>query len=320
MQGIAFRAMGCNVSATVHAPHAIAKLGAAILLRRVRTWFTCWESRLSRFQSTSELCRLNCTHDQWQPVSDTLWKVLQSAMESARWTNGLVTPTVLNALEAAGYDRSFEQINQPSPRSFAPETPLLVQRATSQSDSEVPSFKRMQFDPHLQHVYLPHPLRLDLGGFAKGWAADQVAQRLGRLGAALVDVGGDIATRNGLNQLTWRIGIASPFSSYRQVATLPGDMAIATSGRDYRRWVRGKEAQHHIVNPHTGQSANTDVMTATVIAPSATQAEAAAKATLILGSDQGLRWLESQPALAGLLFLADGSRRISHNMNRYLCG
>jgi thiamine biosynthesis lipoprotein len=82
---------------------------------------------------------------------------------------------------------------------------------------------------------------------------------------------------------------------------------VATSGRDYRRWRRNGVWQHHIIDPRTNRPAKTDVLCATVIAPSACQAEMAAKTLLIMGSLEGLRWLEARPTFAGLVVLEDGT-------------
>jgi thiamine biosynthesis lipoprotein len=81
---------------------------------------------------------------------------------------------------------------------------------------------------------------------------------------------------------------------------------LATSGTDYRRWQLGGRWYHHILDPRTGRPAVTDVLTATVVAPSAARAEVAAKASLILGSQAGLAWLQARPELAGCLVLEDG--------------
>jgi thiamine biosynthesis lipoprotein len=64
--------------------------------------------------------------------------------------------------------------------------------------------------------------------------------------------------------------------------------------------------QHHIIDPRSGQPATTDVLTATVLAGHAQQAEAAAKMVVILGSQAGLAWLDAQPTLAGLVVREDG--------------
>jgi thiamine biosynthesis lipoprotein ApbE len=68
------------------------------ILDKVPGWFEEWEQALSRFRSDSELSRLNQTFDQPVEVSDTLWDVFQYALSAETITNGLVTPTVLDAL------------------------------------------------------------------------------------------------------------------------------------------------------------------------------------------------------------------------------
>jgi thiamine biosynthesis lipoprotein len=144
---------------------------------------------------------------------------------------------------------------------------------------------------------------------AKGWAADQAARRLSGFGPALVDAGGDIAVsgpRTGA--APWTIGVANPFFPDDELETLllAGGAGVATSGRDYRRWQRNGQWYHHILDPRTGRPAETDVLTATVVAPTAAQAEVAAKVVLILGRQQGLAWLAARPALAACLVLQDG--------------
>src|SRR5205823_10144570 len=81
---------------------------------------------------------------------------------------------------------------------------------------------------------------------------------------------------------------------------------VATSGRDYRRWRKDGEWKHHIIDPRTGAPAETDVMSATVVAPTACAAEIGAKMAFLLGSHDGLEWLEERPSLAGLLVLENG--------------
>jgi thiamine biosynthesis lipoprotein len=162
-------------------------------------------------------------------------------------------------------------------------------------------------------------VRLDLGGTAKGWAAAAAVRRLRSAGPALVDAGGDIVVSGPMaDGGPWPIAIASPFGEGDAplgVLRLSAG-AVATSGRDYRRWRQGGEERHHLIDPRTGRPAETDVLAATVVAGDAVSAEAAAKTALILGSRAGMAWIEARPGLAALLALADGrvlhSRRLAH--------
>ena len=92
---------------------------------------------------------------------------------------------------------------------------------------------------------------------------------------------------------------------------------VATSGKDYRFWKRNGLIQHHIIDPETGLPAETDILTATVIAPTVMQAEAMAKAIMISGSQAGISWLDSDETLAGLLVLENGERLHSRNLGNY---
>jgi len=82
--------------------------------------------------------------------------------------------------------------------------------------------------------------------------------------------------------------------------------------------MQGAFLNHHIIDPRTGQSALTDILTVTVIAPTVMEAEAAAKAVFLLGSEAGLNWLEADSGLAGLLVLDNGQVFLSHRAENYL--
>lgn len=290
-------AMGCRLLAALDATGPAAEAALA----EVPGWFAAWERALSRFRSDSELVALNHQAGAGpMPVSATLWAVIGSSLEAARLSGGLVTPTLLDALERAGYDRDFAALE----RETAAAAPGSA-RPTSVND-----WRLVQLDAARRTVALPRGLRLDLGGFAKGWAADTTVRRLEAVGPALVDVGGDIAVSGPqLDGSPWPIAVADPFAPDEPLDLLMIRAGgVATSGRDYRRWRRGGVEAHHIIDPRSGEPAATDVIAATVVAPSVQEAEAAAKTILILGSDAGMAWLAARPHLAGLLCTA--SRRV----------
>lgn len=339
MQRLTFRAMGCQMLAVLDDTSA----QAARLLAQVPGWFEGWEQTLSRFRQDSELSQLNRNAGRQMPVSAVLWEVIQAALHAARQSQGLVVPTLLNALEAAGYDRSFEALGADLRWGTARHAPTPPPASPPPESGD---WQAIRCDSRTRSITLPAGMRLDLGGIAKGWAADQAVGRLSAYSPALVDAGGDIAISGPrADGQPWPIGVASPLtwtaappppersegrssalsplsSDYQSLlgllmlprAGLPSSCGVATSGRDVRRWQRNGVWQHHILDPRSRQPAMTDVISATVVAPTALEAEIAAKVALILGSRDGLAWLEARPALAGLLVLEDGrvirSRRL----------
>ncbi|MGB7873294.1 MAG: FAD:protein FMN transferase [Anaerolineales bacterium] len=297
-----FRAMGCQMLAILEQDCE----DAPGILARVPDWFEEWEQALSRFRHDSELSRLNRTADQPVPVSQTLWDVFQASLTADQETGGLVTPTVLEAVEMAGYDRPFDE--------------LFGSRNYVGLGADVRPLSIVIYDEQPRTICLPPEIRLDFGGVAKGWTAHQAVQRLKASGPALMNAGGDIAISGPrLNDEPWLIGISNPFEPEQDLVTLHlHGGGVATSGKDRRRWMQGTLLNHHIIDPRTGQPAMTDILTVTVIAPTTMEAEAAAKSVFLMGSGDGLDWLESDSGLAGVLVLDDGQVIASQRAKDYL--
>jgi thiamine biosynthesis lipoprotein len=303
---IGFRAMGSGIGLVVEGDGRV----VSELEKTVPQWFQEWESVLSRFLPTSELCALNASSAADVAVSETLYRAVEAALAAAQLSEGLVTPTTLAALERAGYDRSFEKLAGGAVASGAPTTPA----------EGAPDVRYIRLDESTKTVHRPVGVRLDLGGSAKGWAADQTVARLAGRVHALIDAGGDIAvTGPRRDGMPWPIAVGSPFDPAAHMAlVLVSQGGVATSGRDFRRWHKDGKLQHHLIDPRTGEPAATDLMSVTVVGPSAREAEAVSKAVLVRGSEEGMAWLESKEAFAGLLVREDRTVLKSSRMGRYL--
>jgi thiamine biosynthesis lipoprotein len=282
---------------------------AAERLANVPRWFEAWEEKLSRFRNDSELSRLNRSAGRDVPVSPVLWDVIDAAIEAARATRGIVRPTVLEAMVAAGYDRTWESIRSGPAAGVAEASPA-------------PDWRRIERNPESHSVRLPEGVSLDLGGIGKGWAADRAARRLRRLSPALVDAGGDIAVSGPMaGGEPWPIGVADPRREGEIIGLLEIRCGgVATSGRDQKRWRQGDVWRHHLIDPRTGLPAETDVLTATAVARTAQEAEMAAKTVAILGQRDGLLWIEARPSMGALIVLDDGRVVTSRRMKPYLGG
>jgi thiamine biosynthesis lipoprotein len=303
-QRLKFRAMGSDMLVVLD-QGADSIPGA---LTQVPAWFEEWEQSLSRFRADSELSRLNQTFDQPVPVSQIFWDVFETSQWAERYSNGLVTPTIFDAMLDAGYDRSFDELPRYQGRS------QLYDRALPRLLSAV------IVDEIAHTICLPEGLHLDFGGVAKGWAAHQAMQRLQEQGPALVNAGGDVAISGPhTDGSEWQIGVNNPFERGADFEFLyVKDGGVATSSTDHRRWVQDGRLRHHIINPLTGQPVETSLLSATIIAPTVMEAEAAAKTVMIMGVDDGMAWIESNPHLAGLLMVENGHALYSKKMQEYL--
>ena len=297
-----FRAMGCQMLVAIDSPQKPAEL------ELVPAWFEDWEQIFSRFRLDSELSMVNRRAGMPTQVSQEFADVFEIALDVERMSGGMVTPVLLDSLLRAGYDRSFDLLAPQQVFSY-PE-PIL----------SLPRLGEVDWDAATRTICSPPDLHLDFGGIVKGWAATRAVERLKEIGSSLVDAGGDIAVSGPqADGQPWPIGVANPFNPTENLGLLQIEGGgVATSGRDRRRWLQGSHWNHHIIDPRSGAPAETDVLTATVIAPSVIQAETAAKTCLILGSQDGLVWLEADPALAGMLVLEDGQCLYSNHFENHL--
>jgi thiamine biosynthesis lipoprotein len=298
--------MGCDMLAILEQDSE----SAPDILKDVPIWFEEWEQTLSRFRLDSELSRLNRTFDQPIPVSTAFWEVFQTAVWADEFSQGLVTPTVLDAMLEAGYDRSFDDMSQEQFSGMIP------------NHMEDHSLSMVVANPENQTITLPKGVHLDFGGVAKGWAAHQAMKRLREFGPCLMNAGGDIAISGPrLDGSAWQVGVSDPFKagSDFDILHVKGG-GVASSGKDRRHWRRNGRLHHHIINPNTGQPVDTNVMRVTAVAPSVIEAEAAAKTAFILGVENGLVWIGSHPSHAGLTILESGEVFISQSMPDYLQG
>jgi thiamine biosynthesis lipoprotein len=246
MQRRSFTAMGTDVEVLLDAPEGP---NATDALNRVEADFERLEQTLSRFRPDSELSRLNAA-GRLDDASPDLVRVLELALDAREETGGLFDPTVHDALVAAGYDRTFAEV--------IPDGPPNGRSPRCGGEIRIDGLS----------VELELGTHVDLGGIAKGYAVDRACDLLALAGPCLINAGGDLAVRGG----AWAVGVSEGLTLELSRG------AIATSGRDRRRWRRGGEELHHLIDPSTGLPAKGDFLRVTVVAGSATEAEVLAKA------------------------------------------
>jgi thiamine biosynthesis lipoprotein len=222
--------------------------------------------------------------------------VVDTAVWAASATQGLFDPSLLRVMEAIGYDRSFEQIEQDT--QTQPTLPVPGWRG-------IDGIKLSRFR---REITLPPGVQLDLGGIGKGWTVDRAADWLAGKGPFLINAGGDLYAYGAPpGQAGWSIGIADPREPSQDITRLQVQQrAVATSTISRRRWRRGGQLMHHLIDPRSGQPAETDAVSVTVIAHRVALAEVYAKTALIMGVEAGRDWLNDLPEAEGLLIRDDG--------------
>jgi thiamine biosynthesis lipoprotein len=269
-----FRSMGSDV-------HVIVVGGRARLLDVATGFVGELESRWSRFRPTSEVSRLNALAGSPVTVSPKTMALVQRALEGAGITEGRYDPTVLGAVLRAGYDRSFEQLSDHSPRGRS---------------SLTDGYERILVDASSSTVTLPRDVGFDPGGIGKGFAADLLVQELLAQGAAgaCVNVGGDLRVEGVAPQgESWVVAIEHPMGAKPAATIALRGGAVATTSRMRRAWGPESDRRHHLIDPSTGQPAVSGLASATVVAAEAWHAEVVAKAAFLAGLSEGLFVLAS---------------------------
>jgi thiamine biosynthesis lipoprotein len=241
--------------------------------RAVERELAALDAACSRFRDDSDLARVNKSGGRAVSVSALLLEAVMVSLRAAALTDGIVDPTVGEALVLAGYDRDFGELDGA--------LAVLVGR-------RVPGWTQVAVDRERGTVRVPPGVLLDLGATAKALGADRAAAAVAAeapgLGV-LVNLGGDLATAGPGPDGGWPLRIvddhrAPPDEPGARVTIRSG--GLATSSTAVRRW--GPDA-HHIIDPRTGLPAVSPWRTVSVAAATCVDANTASTAAIVLGYD-----------------------------------
>jgi len=268
-----FRCMGCaarvRLESSVLGAHELERLA-----RELRAALEDAERRLTRFDASSDLCRLNADPREVVPVPALVERLAGAAAWAGRASGGLVDATLTGEIEAAGYAASRTGL-APAPLASALATAPPRRPARPRAR---PGFTRLAVAGD-GRVARPPGVRLDSGGLGKGLAADLAAERLPEGVRYAISVGGDLALGGG----PWDVAVTGAATG-EEVHRLRATGGVATSGIHERLWRREDGSfAHHLLDPSTGEPAWTGLVSATAAGASALGAEVLAKTALLSG-------------------------------------
>lgn len=279
-----WRSLGTYVQLSVSDPDR-----SAAAERRAREVLGAVDLACSRFRADSELNRVNHAAGTWVRVDPLLVAATVAAVEAAEHTGGLVHPLLGRVIVGLGYDRTFADL-QPGRTSWtriAP-PPLDAWRAIEWEESA---------------IRIPAGTALDLGATAKAWAADLISATVAERERTnvIVSLGGDVSVATGGRRPTaWPVEIYDDPESGPDTAVAITGGGLATSSTRLRRWTVAGVEHHHLVDPRTGSPARPCWRTASATGPSATAANVATTAAVVLGED-AVPWMVERGVAARLV-------------------
>lgn len=282
VHGIRFRGLGTAAVVLVTEPAAVQPALGLVSAEVDRV-----DQVASRFRDDSELLGLWRAGGRAVPVSDELWELVAVALRAARLSDGAVDPTVGAALCRAGYDRDFSLVSAEGPGD------LLAPEAA-------PGWQAVEMDGRARTIRMPAGTLLDLGATAKALVADRAAAAVAdRCGCgALVGLGGDLSATGPAPPGGWKVGVdggeaeaplLGPEAVSLPTVAITGG-GVATSGTAARRWRRGGQVRHHLIDPGTGLPVSSCWQAVTVAAASCLDANIASTAAFVKG-EEALSWL-----------------------------
>lgn len=244
------------------------------------------DSLLSNYKNDSEVSLLNKNGFIEEPSNDLLYNVKKS-LRYSELSEGAFDITVQPILDL--YKDSFENKKRAPTDDEVKETMKLVN-----FENIVIEFKKIRFEKQ--------EMKITLGGIAKGYAIDKAIDVLKKndIEHALVNAGGDLRAIGNKGKKNWSIALANPRNKKEYVALIElNNKSVATSG-DYERYFDEDKKFHHIVDPKKGYSAD-ELISVTIIADKAIDADALATSVFVLGKEIGLELIEKIENVEGLI-------------------
>ena len=260
--------------------------------RKVENWLRYVAKEWSRFEQNNELDRLNrLPVGEMMQLSPDLYDCLERANDYYLKTNKRFSPYLKLQLEHHGYNTSF---------------PFTETRAYTGQIEQTDQSPICFLNDHC--ILKLANQQVDLGGFAKGYIVEKIAQWLQQevdSEYGIVDGGGDM-TMWSSGEKEWNIGISDPFAEQQELSKIKiKNGAIATSNRVYRSWKQGVTEKHHLLDGQTGEVIHSSVLQATVVTNSLSDAEVATKLCFLLSDEQLQQWFQEQKILSACFIVKE---------------
>ncbi len=255
-----------------------------------------------RFDTSSDIYRINNSHGEACAVNQETIRLLDLGLEYSE-------------LSAGRYDITCGRVT--GLWDFSAENPTLPDTAAIEEALGTVNWQNVTIENG--YVTVPPGTELDAGGIAKGYIADRIVEHLCANGAesAVINLGGNICLLGSKDGQPFRVGLQSPFEQSGYIGYLDvADCSVVTAGSYQRCFELDGSLYHHILDLSTGMPCHYGLSSVTVICDSSAKADALATICFLMGSEDGLALINSDPETEAVFVADDGSILLSEGAEK----
>lgn len=245
-----------------------------------------YEKTFSRTLDYSEISRINQSPDTSISLSEDTGKILKTALEYAKRTDGAFDPTIGTVSSLWDFSSVSES-----------QTPVVPSDAQITQALCHVDYKNISIEKDLLTKKDKETV-LDLGAIAKGYIADRLKEYLTSQGvtSGIINLGGNVLCIGTKPDGTpFQIGIQKPFEEYSDTigSISVSDYSVVSSGIYERCFRKDNRFYHHILDPSTGYPVENNLIAVTVLSPASVDGDALSTSCMVLGLEEGMRLIES---------------------------
>ncbi|GKX28505.1 FAD:protein FMN transferase [Vallitalea longa] len=265
------------------------------------------ENKVSRNISTSEISKINSNEIQEIKLSDDTFNIIKKGLYYSNLSEGRFDITIAPLVSLWGIGTEDARVPEEQE----------IKEAVNKID-----YKNIYLEDDKMNMHIKNDVQIDLGGIAKGYVADKVAEYIKQkhIDHALINLGGNILTvGHKPNGESWKIGVQNPFNARGKelgVATI-GEKSIVTSGIYERYFEEDGKRYHHILNPFTGYPIENDLAGVTIISDYSVDGDGLSTVVFSMGLEEGYKFVENLENVDAIfvtdekdIYLTDGTEKI----------
>ena len=256
------------------------------------------DDKMSAFKEDSEISKINSKAgtSSEEIVSKDTYFVVKNAVEYSEILEGTFDPTIRPLVKLWSIGTKEE---------------IIPEKLQIEETLKLVNYKDVLLNESKHSIMLKQKKQaLDVGGIAKGFAADEVRDVFYKhnIKSALIDLGGNIfALGSKEDGSPWRVGIQNPFKPRGEYVGILSvkNKSVVTSGNYEKYFMKDGQRFHHIIDPKTGYPSQSKIISATIISDNSIDGDGLSTGIYILGIEKAMKIIEGIPGIEAIFITED---------------